>query len=91
MTDKNALELFRDGLDYDQIGVVLKIPVPDVERKIHALRSEEKGDTSQQEYRDHLLLKDEHRIALKRHHAMMASKREPIRFAGHDYRDRARR
>lgn len=50
MTTKSALELFREGLDYQQISISLKIPVPDVERRIHALRSAEKGDTSQQDY-----------------------------------------
>jgi hypothetical protein len=85
MSKKNALELFRDGLDYIQIGVALKLPVSDVERKIHALRSAEKGDTSQQDYRDHLRLKDEHRIALKRRRVMtMSCRREPIAYVGHE-------
>jgi hypothetical protein len=87
MSKKNALELFRDGLDYIQIGVALKLPVPEVERKIHALRSEEKGDTAQQEYRDHLRLKDEHRIALKRRRVMtMSCRREPIAYVGKEAR-----
>lgn len=87
MSKKNALELFRDGLDYIQIGVALKLTVPDVERKIHALRSQEKGDTSQQEYRDHLRLKDEHRIALKRRRVMtVACRREPIAYVGKEAR-----
>jgi hypothetical protein len=88
MTNKNALELFRDdGLDYIQISEILKIPVPHVERQIHALRSAEKGDTSQQEYRDHLRLKDEHRFDLKRRYiARMSCRREPIAYVGREAR-----
>jgi hypothetical protein len=83
----NALELFRSGKDYHQISEILKLPVPEVERKIHALRSHEKGDTSQQDYRDHLRLKDEHRIALKRRRVMtMSCRREPIAYAGREVR-----
>lgn len=65
MTNKSALELFRDGLDYQQISLALKISVPEVERKIHALRSLEKGDTSQQEYRELLRFREERRIEWK--------------------------
>lgn len=87
MTSKNALELFREGLDYIQIGAVLKRPVPDIERQIHALRSQEKGDTSQEEYRDHLRLKEEYRIDLKRRNiARMNGIREPIAYVGKEAR-----
>jgi hypothetical protein len=83
----NALELFRSGKDYHQISEILKLPVPEVERKIHALRSHEKGDTSQQDYRDHLRLKDEHRIALKRRRVMtMSCRREPLAYVGKEAR-----
>jgi len=61
----NALELFRTGKDYIEIAGILNITVPEVERKIHALRSEEKGDTSQEEYRDHLRQREERRIERK--------------------------
>lgn len=81
------LELFRTGKDYEEISQILKIPVPHVERQIHALRSLEKGDTSQQDYRDHLRLKDEHRIELKRRRVRtMACRREPIAYAGREAR-----
>ena len=87
MTNKSALELFREGLDYIQISEALKIPVPEVERKIHALRSAEKGDASQQDYRDHLRLKDEYRIALKRRRVTtMSCRREPIAYVGKEAR-----
>lgn len=87
MTNKSALELFREGLDYQQISLALKITVPDVERKIHSLRSNEKGDTSQQDYRDHLRLKDEHRIELKRRRVRtMSCRREPLAYVGKEER-----
>ncbi len=38
---KNALDLFRMGNDYIQIGLVLDISEAEVERLIHALRLEE--------------------------------------------------
>lgn len=83
----NALELFRTGKDYHQISEILKIPVPEVERKIHALRSLEKGDTSQQDYRDHLRLKDEHRMELKRRRVRtMSCRREPLAYVGKEAR-----
>jgi hypothetical protein len=83
----NALELFRTGKDYEEISQILKLTVPEVERKIHALRSQEKGDTSQQDYQDHLRLKDEHRIALKRRRVMtMSCRREPIAYVGKEAR-----
>jgi hypothetical protein len=83
----NALELFRSGKDYEEISQILKLTVPEVERRIHFLRSQEKGDTSQQDYRDHLRLKDEHRIALKRRRVMtMSCRREPIAYVGKEAR-----
>jgi DnaJ-domain-containing protein 1 len=86
MTNKSALELFRQGLDYIQISEALKITVPEVERKIHALRSAEKGDTSQQEYRDRLHAEQEHRFELKRQHvARMAGRREPLAYVGKEW------
>lgn len=69
----NALELFRSGKDYHQISEILKISVPDVERKIHAIRSAEKGDTSQRDYwLDYL----------QRWHRYAGKHPEPIRYAG---------
>lgn len=83
----NTLELFRTGKDYHEISAILKITVPQVERMIHALRSAEKGDTSQQDYRDHLRLKDEYRIALKRRRVTtMSCRREPIAYVGKEAR-----
>lgn len=83
----NALELFRSGKDYHQISEILKIPVPHVERQIHALRSAEKGDTSQQEYRDHLRLKDEHRHAYKcLRVAQLNAIRERVPYVGKEAR-----
>lgn len=86
MTNKNALELFRDGMDYHEISAILKITVPQVERMIHAMRSAEKGDTSQQEYRDRLQAEQEHRFELKRRHvARMAGRREPLAYVGKEW------
>lgn len=83
----NALELFRTGKDYIEISEILKIPIPAVERMIHTLRSAEKGDTSQQDYRDHLRVKDEYRIALKRRRVTtMSCRREPIAYVGKEAR-----
>ncbi|TBY60163.1 sigma-70 family RNA polymerase sigma factor [Rhizobium leguminosarum bv. viciae] len=83
----NALELFRTGKDYEEISQILKLPVPEVERRIHFLRSAEKGDTSQQDYRDHLRLKDEHRIALKRRYVGKANAiRERVPYIGKEAR-----
>jgi hypothetical protein len=94
MTNKSALELFRDdGLDYIQISEILKIPVPHVERQIHALRSAEKGDTSQQEYRDTKRLREEKRAEVKRWHVAKANaislEPRPRKFAGYDHREKA--
>jgi hypothetical protein len=88
MQKKSALELFRDdGLDYIQISDILKIPVPHVERQIHALRSAEKGDTSQQEYRERQEAEREHRFDLKRRYiARMSCRREPIAYVGREAR-----
>lgn len=69
----NPLELFRSGKDYHQISEILKIPVPHVERQIHALRSSEKGDTSQQDY---------WLSYLQRWHRYAGKHPEPIRYAG---------
>lgn len=94
MSKKNALELFRDGLDYIQIGVALKLPVPEVERKIHALRSAEKGDTSQEEYRDTKRQREERRAQIKRWHvakanAISGDAPRTRKFAGYDHREKA--
>lgn len=90
----NALELFRTGKDYHQISEILKIPVPHVERQIHALRSAEKGDTSQQEYRETKRLREEKRAEIKRWHvakaeAICGGVRRPRKFAGYDHREKA--
>jgi hypothetical protein len=62
----NALELFRAGKDYIEISAILKIPVPEVERKIHALRSAEKGDTSQEEYIGRYLSRRDYQLEYQR-------------------------
>lgn len=89
----NPLELFRSGQDYHQISEILKIPVPHVERQIHALRSSEKGDTSQQEYRDTKRLREEKRAEVKRWHVAKANAisldPRPRKFAGYDHREKA--
>ena len=90
----NALELFRTGKDYEEISQILKLPVPEVERKIHALRSSEKGDTSQQEYRDTKRLREERRAEIKRWHvakaeAISGNAPRPQKFAGYDHREKA--
>ncbi|MGO8242967.1 hypothetical protein [Rhizobium johnstonii] len=83
----NALELFRTGKDYEEISQILKLPVYEVERRIHFLRSQEKGDTSQQEYRDHLRLKDEHRHAYKcLRVAQLNAIRERVPYVGKEAR-----
>lgn len=46
----NALQLFRTGKDYIEISQIMRISVPDVERQIHRLRNEEKGDTTHADY-----------------------------------------
>lgn len=47
---KNALQLFRTGLDYIQIAEEMRLSVPEVERQIHRLRNIEKGDTTHDDY-----------------------------------------
>lgn len=86
----NALELFRSGKDYHQISEILKIPVPEVERKIHALRSAEKGDTSQQDYEERYLSRREHQLEYQRryYHAIgiMKDKRCRVPYVGKEAR-----
>ena len=83
---KNALELFREGNGYIEIAAIMKRSVADVERSIHALRSAEKGDTSQREYRNRLHEEEERRIELKRRAvARMAKRREPIAYVGKEW------
>lgn len=86
----NALELFRTGKDYHQISEILKIPVPDVERKIHALRSAEKGDTSQQEYIGRYLSRRDYQLEYQRryYHAVgiMKEKRYRVPYVGKEAR-----
>jgi hypothetical protein len=89
----NALELFRTGKDYLEVAAILKITVPEVDRKIHALRSSEKGDTSQEEYRDTKRLREEKRAEIKRWHVAKANaislEPKPRKFAGYDHREKA--
>lgn len=47
---KNALQLFRTGMDYIQISEEMRLSVPEVERQIHRLRNIEKGDTTHDDY-----------------------------------------
>jgi len=86
----NVLELFRSGKDYLQISEILKIPVPDVERKIHALRSEEKGDTSQQEYIGRYLSRRDYQLEYQRryYHAVgiTKEKRGRVPYVGKEAR-----
>lgn len=86
----NPLELFRSGKDYQQISEILKIPVPEVERKIHALRSAEKGDTSQQEYIGRYLSRRDCQLEYQRryYHAVgiTKEKRSRIKYAGKEAR-----
>lgn len=86
----NALELFRTGKDYEEISQILKLPVPEVERKIHALRSEEKGDTSQQEYIGRYLSRRDYQLEYQRryYHAIgiMKEKRCRVPYVGKEAR-----
>lgn len=50
----NALQHFRTGKDYIEIAEEMRLSVPEVERQIHRLRNYEKGDTTQEEYNEHL-------------------------------------
>jgi hypothetical protein len=90
MTNKSALELFREGLDYIQISEALKIPVPEVERKIHALRSAEKGDTSQEEYIGRYLSRRDYQLEYQRRYyhtvGITKEKRGRIPYAGKEAR-----
>lgn len=85
-----VLELFRSGKDYHQISEILKIPVPDVERKIHALRSAEKGDTSQQEYIGRYLSRRDYQLEYQRryYHAVgiTKEKRGRVPYVGKEAR-----
>jgi DNA-binding Lrp family transcriptional regulator len=49
---KNALELFRSdgGKTYQQVAKALGTSEAEVERQIHRLRSDEKGDTAHDDY-----------------------------------------
>jgi DNA-binding CsgD family transcriptional regulator len=54
----NALQLFRTGKDYIEISQIMRISVPDVERQIHRLRNEEKGDTTHDDYMEQYRSRD---------------------------------
>jgi hypothetical protein len=86
----NALELFRTGKDYIEISSILKIPVPEVERQIHALRSAEKGDTSHEEYIVRYLSRRDYQLEYQRRYyhtvGITKEKRGRIPYVGKEAR-----